>query len=124
MDPRKLLFWYYALRGLSLVLLSNALTTQSYTLVLFVAFYASAELGCYRVQSWPMPERILDLFVEFRDRTNGLTTPAGRHPYRHGQCGRPCGNRSCVEPGSPGRKHHRPVHDGGPGDLRQETRIA
>jgi sugar phosphate permease len=28
-DPRRLLFWYYALRGLSLVLLSNALTTQS-----------------------------------------------------------------------------------------------
>ena len=39
MDPRRLLFWYYALRGVSLVLLSNALTTQSYTLVLFVAFY-------------------------------------------------------------------------------------
>jgi MFS family permease len=39
MDPRKLLFWYYALRGVSLILLSNALTTQSYTLVLFVAFY-------------------------------------------------------------------------------------
>jgi len=38
-DPRILLFWYYALRGLSLVLLSNALETQSLTLVLFVAFY-------------------------------------------------------------------------------------
>ena len=24
-----------------------------------------------------MPARILDLFMEFRDRTNGLTTPAG-----------------------------------------------
>jgi DNA polymerase I len=45
--------------------------------VLFVAYYASAELGCYRVLGWPMPERILDLFTEFRDRTNGLTTPAG-----------------------------------------------
>jgi DNA polymerase I len=45
--------------------------------VLLVAFYASAELGCYRVFDWPMPERILDLFTEFRDRTNGLTTPAG-----------------------------------------------
>ena len=45
--------------------------------VLFVAFYASAELGCYRVLGWPMPERILDLFTEFRDRTNGLPTPAG-----------------------------------------------
>jgi hypothetical protein len=45
--------------------------------VLFVAFYASAELGCYRVLGWPMPTRILDLFVEFRDRTNGLATPDG-----------------------------------------------
>ena len=45
--------------------------------VLFIAFYASAELGCYRVLGWPMPERILDLFCEFRARTNGLETPAG-----------------------------------------------
>ena len=45
--------------------------------VLWVAFHASSELGCYRVLGWPMPERILDLFVEFRDRTNGLPTPAG-----------------------------------------------
>jgi hypothetical protein len=45
--------------------------------VLFVAYYASAELGCYRALGWPMPERILDLFTEFRDRTNGLSTPAG-----------------------------------------------
>ena len=45
--------------------------------VLFVAYYASAELGCYRVLGWRMPERILDLFTEFRARTNGLDTPAG-----------------------------------------------
>jgi len=45
--------------------------------VLFVAYYASAELGCYRVLGWSMPERILDLFTEFRARTNGLDTPAG-----------------------------------------------
>ena len=45
--------------------------------MLFVAYYASAELGCYRVLGWPMPERILDLFTEFRARTNGLNTPAG-----------------------------------------------
>ena len=25
--------------------------------VLFLAYYASAELGCYRVLGWPMPER-------------------------------------------------------------------
>ena len=45
--------------------------------VLSTAFYASAELGCYRVLGWPMPDRILDLFTEFRARTNGLDTPAG-----------------------------------------------
>ena len=42
--------------------------------VLFVAYLASAELGCYRALGWPMPERILDLYVEFRERTNGLPT--------------------------------------------------
>jgi hypothetical protein len=45
--------------------------------VLVVAFYASAELGCYKALGWPMPERTLDLFAEFRNRTNGLPTPAG-----------------------------------------------
>jgi DNA polymerase-1 len=43
---------------------------------LFVAFVASAELGCFRALGWPMPARVLDLYVEFRDRTNGL--PGGR----------------------------------------------
>jgi hypothetical protein len=45
--------------------------------VLLIAFYASAELGCYSALGWPMPHRILDLFTEFRARTNGLDTPAG-----------------------------------------------
>jgi len=45
--------------------------------VLFVAYYASAELGCYRALGWRSPERILDLFIEFRNHTNGLPTPAG-----------------------------------------------
>jgi DNA polymerase I len=44
---------------------------------LFVAYYASAELGCFRALGWPKPANILDLFTEFRDRTNGLPTPAG-----------------------------------------------
>jgi len=44
--------------------------------VLVVAYYASAELGCYRVLGWPMPARILDLFTEFRNLTNGLPTGA------------------------------------------------
>src|SRR5438128_2379177 len=44
---------------------------------LFVAYFASAELGCYLSLGWPIPIRILDLFVEFRNRTNGLSVPCG-----------------------------------------------
>jgi DNA polymerase-1 len=44
---------------------------------LFVAYYASAEIGTFEVLGWPRPQRILDLFTEFRNLTNGLTTPAG-----------------------------------------------
>jgi hypothetical protein len=44
---------------------------------LFVAYYASAELGCHLSLGWPLPARILDLFVEFRCLTNGWETPAG-----------------------------------------------
>jgi hypothetical protein len=38
----------------------------------FVAFVASAELGCFRALGWPMPARILDLYAEFRNRVNGI----------------------------------------------------
>jgi len=44
---------------------------------LFVAYYASAELSCHLALDWPMPERILDLFTEFRIKTNGLSTIGG-----------------------------------------------
>src|SRR5689334_15121036 len=44
---------------------------------LFVAYYASAELGCHLALGWPMPARILDLYVEFRAATNGRPTVAG-----------------------------------------------
>jgi hypothetical protein len=44
---------------------------------LFVAFYASAEMGCHLALNWPLPENVLDLFPEFRNRTNGLTVPCG-----------------------------------------------
>lgn len=44
---------------------------------LFVAFYASAEFGCFRALDWPMPARVLDLFAEFRNHTNGIGTPSG-----------------------------------------------
>jgi len=45
---------------------------------LFVAYYASAELGCHLALGWPIPERTLDLFTEFRNQTNGLPTVAGK----------------------------------------------
>src|SRR5215813_3462404 len=44
---------------------------------LFVAFYASAELGCFLALDWPAPARILDLFAEFRNLTCGLPVPCG-----------------------------------------------
>ncbi len=44
---------------------------------LIVAYYASAEVGCHLALRWPLPRRILDLFAEFRNRTNGLSTPSG-----------------------------------------------
>src|SRR3954452_6242120 len=45
---------------------------------LFVAYYASAELGCHLALNWPMPANVLDLLAEFRSATNGLPLPAGR----------------------------------------------
>lgn len=45
--------------------------------VLFVAYSASAALSCHQALGWPFPERVLDLYVEFRNATNGLPTPAG-----------------------------------------------
>jgi DNA polymerase I len=44
---------------------------------LFVAYYASAEIGCHLTLGWPVPERVLDLFTEFRNRTNGVPTENG-----------------------------------------------
>jgi DNA polymerase I len=44
---------------------------------LFVAYYASAEISCHLALGWPVPERVLDLFVEFRNHTNGAPTSSG-----------------------------------------------
>jgi DNA polymerase I len=46
--------------------------------VLNVAFYASAEWGCYLQLGWKLPEHVLDLYAEFRNLTNGLPLPCGR----------------------------------------------
>jgi DNA polymerase I len=45
--------------------------------VLFVAYYSSAEIGCHLALGWPVPERVLDLFTEFRNCTNGVPTSNG-----------------------------------------------
>lgn len=45
---------------------------------LFVAYYASAEIGCFLALGWPVPTRVLDLFTEFRAETNGLPLAEGR----------------------------------------------
>ena len=44
---------------------------------LFVAYFASAELGCHLALGWPLPACVLDLYVEFRNRANGLAPPNG-----------------------------------------------
>jgi len=44
---------------------------------LCVAYFASAELDCFIKLGWPLPENVLDLFVEFRCLTNGTTPPNG-----------------------------------------------
>jgi hypothetical protein len=44
---------------------------------LFVAYYASAELGCFQALDWSAPARILDLYAEFRCLTSGLKVPCG-----------------------------------------------
>jgi hypothetical protein len=45
---------------------------------LFVAYFASAEMGVFLANGWPIPEYVLDLYAEFRVHTNGKLTPAGK----------------------------------------------
>ena len=44
---------------------------------LFVAYFASAEMGCHLALGWPVPVNVLDLYAEFRNLTNGRPTVAG-----------------------------------------------
>jgi DNA polymerase I len=44
---------------------------------LFVAYFASAEFGCFLELGWPLPENVLDLYVEHRVETNGERTLCG-----------------------------------------------
>jgi hypothetical protein len=43
-----------------------------------IAYYASAEVGCFLALNWSLPDNLLDLYVEFRNITNGLSLPCGR----------------------------------------------
>lgn len=45
---------------------------------LFVAYYASAEMGCHLALKWPMPANVLDLYAEFRVETNGQQLVSGK----------------------------------------------
>lgn len=36
-----------------------------------VAYFASAEMNCYKALGWPWPDNIVDLYAEFRVLTNG-----------------------------------------------------
>ncbi len=38
---------------------------------LIVAYYASAEMGCFLSLGWPLPQHVLDLYIEFRILRNG-----------------------------------------------------
>ena len=45
---------------------------------LFVSYYASAEVGCHLALEWALPMNVfLDLFTEFRNKTNGLAPSCG-----------------------------------------------
>jgi hypothetical protein len=74
----------FELSGIRMKLWSDqlqAMTSPPYGIgcdSLFVAYYASAEMGCHLALGWPLPENVLDLYVEFRNLTNGLYLPCGR----------------------------------------------
>lgn len=44
---------------------------------LCVAYYASAEVGCFLSLGWTPPVNLLDLFIVFRQQTNGKPLPSG-----------------------------------------------
>jgi len=42
-----------------------------------IAYYASAEMGCHLALGWPLPQHVLDLYVEFKNLSNGKQLPCG-----------------------------------------------
>jgi DNA polymerase I len=49
---------------------------------LFVAYYASAEIGCHLALGWQVPTRVLDLFVEFSAYVNCARPKGSPAPKR------------------------------------------
>ena len=45
--------------------------------LVFVAYNAAAEISCHLALNWPIPSRILDLYVEFRLITNSTQRKRG-----------------------------------------------
>jgi DNA polymerase-1 len=43
-----------------------------------VAYYASAELNCFKALGWPLSIPVIDLYAEFRNCTNGIELTGGR----------------------------------------------
>jgi len=43
-----------------------------------ITYFACEDLCCFRALGWPTPVNILDPYIEFRNRTNGLPLPAGK----------------------------------------------
>ena len=44
----------------------------------FVAYFASAEMSCFQALGWSWPSRILDLYAEFRNLSNGIPLQFGK----------------------------------------------
>ena len=51
--------------------------TPPFPIDVLIAYYASAELGCFKALGCQAPPLVLDLFTEFRARTNGRQLPNG-----------------------------------------------
>src|SRR5438034_7810001 len=50
---------------------------------LFVAYFASAEMGCFLSLGWPVPVNVLDLYVEMKWLTCGRTGAPARPSLVH-----------------------------------------
>ncbi len=48
---------------------------------LYVAYFAPAEMACHLALGWPLPENLLDLFVQFRLLGNGRESALGLAGY-------------------------------------------